>query len=271
VKDLGFKIKQWTKLRLGLEKPILTSSEVLPDPYDARDKIKVKHPKLKDTLPRKKSSLEFWAPKAPNQGKVGSCGPWSFRNMLYIISNRMAGTPIEIAPLDLYWYTRRLLGWLKEDSGVYLRHMFKVAKTFGVVPWEVFPERDDWRKEPPEYEDRFKIHSYESIPLGDLEMMKYVLDVEKLPINVGIRIPYSANYSLAYKRYGQIEDPGNRPPHKKDYGHAVLLVGYDEDWFYALNSWGPNSGSNGYLLLSHEFVKNTDYTFSAWTLSKDHS
>jgi len=38
-------------------------------------------------------------------------------------------------------------------------------------------------------------------------------------------------------------------------GHALLLVGYDADGFWALNSWGPSWGHDGFAYLSNEFVK----------------
>jgi hypothetical protein len=38
-------------------------------------------------------------------------------------------------------------------------------------------------------------------------------------------------------------------------GHAMLLVGYDAGGFWALNSWGPDWGHDGFAYLSNEFVK----------------
>jgi hypothetical protein len=38
-------------------------------------------------------------------------------------------------------------------------------------------------------------------------------------------------------------------------GHAMLLVGYDADGFWALNSWGPDWGHDGFAYLSNEFVR----------------
>jgi hypothetical protein len=38
-------------------------------------------------------------------------------------------------------------------------------------------------------------------------------------------------------------------------GHALLLVGYDKDGFWALNSWGPTWGHDGFAYLSNEFVR----------------
>lgn len=38
-------------------------------------------------------------------------------------------------------------------------------------------------------------------------------------------------------------------------GHALLLVGYDAGGFWALNSWGPTSGQDGFVYLSNAFVQ----------------
>jgi len=38
-------------------------------------------------------------------------------------------------------------------------------------------------------------------------------------------------------------------------GHAMLLVGYDAGGFWALNSWGPDWGHDGFAYLSNEFVQ----------------
>ncbi|AZF90309.1 MAG: peptidase [Phage 5P_3] len=49
------------------------------------------------------------------------------------------------------------------------------------------------------------------------------------------------------------------PPHangERFYGgHAMLLVGYDAGGFWALNSWGPTWGHDGFAYLSNEFVQ----------------
>lgn len=263
----SYGIKRWTKLKLQLEKPVLTKAQILPDPYDPKDYIKsVSKVEIPDEF-----TLENYAPRAPDQGRVGSCGPWSFRNFLYTISNRI-GHILDLAPLDLYYRTRKLMGRENEDSGVHLRLMFSVAKKFGVIPWEFYPEKNNWKRVPPDFpsEQRFRIHSYERVPNGDLDTIKKVLSYEKLPIVIGVFIPYEVNYSFKFSHFGEIKNPKREKPNHKDYGHAITLVGYDEDWFYALNSWGPNHGRHGYLKLHKDFLKNKNFVIDQWTLSKDH-
>lgn len=73
------------------------------------------------------------------------------------------------------------------------------------------------------------------------------------PICIAMLVPEDNtfdNYSSGIYNYngGDIPWEGN--------GHAVLLVGYDDNgqYFKAKNSWGPNWGENGYFRISYDDV-----------------
>ena len=57
-----------------------------------------------------------------------------------------------------------------------------------------------------------------------------------------------------------------RPPqqHEKQWGHAVVAIGWTKDYIIAQNSWGPNWGDNGLFYFNENYLP-----FSAWAILID--
>ena len=58
-------------------------------------------------------------------------------------------------------------------------------------------------------------------------------------------------------------------------GHAVCLVGYDDNfkntrngYFIAKNSWGPTWGDKGYFYMPYAVIQNTRMSSDFWAITK---
>jgi len=80
---------------------------------------------------------------------------------------------------------------------------------------------------------------------------------EYAPVVVGLWV---------YRNWTEVKDDGHIPEggEQKTGGHAMVIVGYQEDEFILRNSWGINWGENGYGYFSKEYLEqNCD---SAWLI-----
>ena len=115
---------------------------------------------------------------------------------------------------------------------------------------------------------KFKIGTYASVPLYDLDAMKRALTVS--PVVVGL----DAYDSFQYPEAGFLYPPSGRLLG----GHCVLVVGYDDDlthryyegkaktgFFKIANSWGPYWGKGGFAHMSYEDFCQTNQIFELWS------
>ena len=59
------------------------------------------------------------------------------------------------------------------------------------------------------------------------------------------------------------------PTETKLWGHAVLVVGYDDtaNRFIVRNSWGEQWGMDGYFTMPYEYLTNEKLSTNFWTLT----
>jgi C1A family cysteine protease len=100
----------------------------------------------------------------------------------------------------------------------------------------------------------------------DLAHLKGCL-AEGYPITVGMSV-FESFKSPRVKKTGRVPMP--RRGEKLLGGHAVLIVGYDEESerFLVRNSWGPDWGLDGYFTLPYAYAFHEGYSWDYWTLRR---
>jgi hypothetical protein len=64
-----------------------------------------------------------------------------------------------------------------------------------------------------------------------------------------------------------LNKPPNESTEKGDGGHAVVLVGYNKDYLYFMNSWGPTWADGGLFRIANTDVLKLNYYDVFWYLS----
>jgi hypothetical protein len=146
------------------------------------------------------------------------------------------------------------------DTGAFNKDAVKILKTKGAILEDVWPYNPENFKTVPidqiNRADKYKItHRYQ---LTTVEEIKSAIQ-QYGPVVIGI--PTYNSISKASKT-GMVPDPVLND--KTLGGHAVCIVGYDDDkkLFKFRNSWGNKWGARGYGYLSYDYVKN--YSRDNW-------
>lgn len=209
-----------------------------------------------------------------NQLSIGSCTANAGIGLLEYFEIRAHNRHLDGSRLFLYKATRNLLGW-QEDTGAFLRTTMGAMRLFGVPPEEYWPYTDedpDWNAEPPAF-----LYSFAQ----NFQAMRYFrLDppgTTREALLARIKRYIDANYPsmfgfTVYRSISQARDTGTIPfPSGRDSragGHAVCVVGYDDDKVIVnrsdgrerqgaliiRNSWGEGWGESGYGYLPYEYV-----------------
>jgi C1A family cysteine protease len=241
----------------------------------------------KATLPAS-VDLRAWCSPVEDQGNLGSCTANAGVGLVEYFERRAFGNHIDASRLFLYKVTRNLLHW-KGDTGAFLRSTMEAMVLFGVPPEEYCPYKiADFEVEPSAFlyafADNYKtIQYYRMDPPGTpkatlLQTIKLYLSAG-LPSMFGFTVYNSINQAATT---GKIPYPV--PTDKVAGGHAIMVVGYDDNItikntnpggvqtkgaLLIRNSWGPQwGGMGGYLWLPYDYVLNSLAT-DWWSLLKN--
>lgn len=237
------------------------------DSPDLRDHIfyAAKH-KFVEHLPTK-VDLRAGCSPVVDQGQLGSCTANAIASGLREYLELKAGQPLTtLSRLFLYYEERSLEGTIGEDSGAEIRDGMKVLNQIGVCPESDWPYDINTFTNPPTNQEvtdaaAYKINEYHRIT--SLNLLKAAL-AQGLPVVIGIDV-YESFESDQVAKTGIIPMP-NTDTEKYLGGHAVLVVGYDDnrDIFFVRNSWGTLWGDQGYFYLPYNYY-NKGYVSDCWT------
>lgn len=240
-----------------------------------------------------KVDLRDKCPPIFDQGNLGSCtanaGVAAYM-MLKEISD-------EMSRLFLYYEERRLEGTTDTDAGANMRSIGKALNKVGVCMEPLWPYVEaNYDDDPPEPADTDaagrKVTAYRK--LSNLESIKQYIASNGQPVMIGIEV-YDSFEDNSAENTGIIPMPD---PDKESLlgGHAVLIVGYDDNfgkthkaggilsdlisgivdkltgsagdedngYFIVRNSWGTDWGDDGYFYLPYAFVRK--YAFDFWVI-----
>lgn len=237
-----------------------------PDPIDPRDFIFEAQLADPEFL-AKKVDLRPKCSPVVDQGQLGSCTANAIASGLreyYLITN---GEPLtRLSRLYLYWHERQIEGTIYQDSGAYIRDGMKVLASIGVCPEADYPYDINNFTNTPDgnaegHAGQFRIKEYHRIKaLNDL---KAALS-QGQPVVIGIPV-YESFESQSVAETGIIPMP--KPTEQLLGGHAILIVGYDDDKGYAIvrNSWGEGWGDKGYCYIPYTFFTKYASDIDMWT------
>lgn len=230
-------------------KPTSSRRRTFPDRVDLRDRF-----------------FKPW-----NQGTLGSCTAHAVgAACLYldIYDNDMR--IVSPSRLFLYYNARLIEGTTASDEGAEIRNAIKSASKFGYIDEASWPYRlRSFTKKPPQSlytaATKERVRKYERVA-REISDFKAALTAS-LPVVVGISV-YDSMSAAKVTKTGQIPLP--RKKDKLEGGHAVLLVGYDDEkrHFIVRNSWGTGWGDKGHGYLPYEYILNPDLSDDFWIIKR---
>jgi len=223
-------------------------------PYDPRD-FKYAAP---SSAPAKTAlSLRTQMPAVRDQGPIGSCTSNAGVVATEFCITKQTGKKVPLlSRLDLYATTRELEGTpLSEDSGAYVRDVFKAANKYGICDeklWPYVPAK--FNRHPPRL---ITIQSLNKRPSSyravvGLAQIKACV-AEGFPVIFGFDC-FTSLMSTAVTKTGVIPFPkANEAPIG---GHCVTCIGYSDSKkaLEIQNSWGTGWGEKGFGWLPYDYV-----------------
>lgn len=208
-------------------------------------------------------SLKEYDSNIENQGNIGSCVANAITSGYEVLVKILYPQNfVELSRLFVYYHSRLFSDNLEQDMGSYIRDGLKSINNYGVCSEELWPYlTSNFSKQPiPQcYLDatKRKITSYNILYTND--EIKEVL-ASKQPVVLGCEI------FTDFKNVSK-ENPYLPMPEMFTYslgGHAVLLMGYDDntEYFLAKNSYGKNWGDDGYVYIPYDYV--SIHGFERW-------
>lgn len=240
----------------------------IPDLPDHRDHIYAAPPAVLTALPPK-ADLRPECPAVYDQGDLGSCtanaiaGAIQFDQLKQKLPN-----PFLPSRLFVYYNERVIEGTVTQDSGAMLRDGIKAIASDGVCP------ETEWRYAI----DKFAVKPSEDCYKTALEhkALRYSRVVQTLsqmkgclaagyPFTIGFTV-YDSFESDAVAKTGEVPMPS--PKETAQGGHAVLVVGYDDEAqrFTVRNSWGPDWGIKGYFTIPYAYLTDSNLADDLWTI-----
>ncbi|MGB0892635.1 MAG: C1 family peptidase [Flavobacteriaceae bacterium] len=215
-------------------------------------------------------SIKAYAPTPGNQGRQPSCVGWASgygaRTIANAVRNGWRNNTSKInqntfSPSFVY----NLIKFKGDNNckrGSYIADAMRLMNKFGILALKDFSySQTDCVKNPSSYglqkAKNNTILTYERLakwdnPYNLVGKVKKAI-ANKNPVVIGMQVS-----STFYKAKGAWSGVHNTKPG----GHAMVVVGYDDDKyggaFELLNSWGTNWGNSGYIWVRYaDFKKNT--------------
>jgi len=205
-------------------------------------------------------------PPVYNQLSLGSCTAFATAALLQSLLKKEKGKMINPGELFLYYFTRKLEGTLKWDSGASIRNSMKAANKFGISPEKYWPYKINKFKQAPSPQSRFFGKHYR---LNQYMRVQQTIPELKQSIAQGFPVVFGF---MVYDSFRQAAKKGIMPiPHpQNEYlwgGHAVTICGFSDDKrvFKCRNSWGRNWGDDGYFYMPYDFIVDRDFADDFWT------
>lgn len=183
--------------------------------YDSRDIILDETFEKTANIPSKYDFTEFQKIKAMDQGKEYKCVPYSL-SLIINSRKKLDGISYELNIDEIYDNRTN------EGDGMMIRDALKYMKSVG------FCSKDS--------SDREKILSYGRLNSKNAIKSSVYMNgpcIMALPVYDSARIDFWNGYEF-------------------EGGHAIACVGYNEDGFILMNSWGKGFGYSGRCILPYD-------------------
>lgn len=216
-----------------------------------------KAPELKAAGIPRKMDLSAFLPPVGNQGRQGSCVAWSsgygMRSYYVAKMDRLNVSLPQNVPSPAYIYNHaRGLFSNCTTLGMQVFYALDILKA-GVVSLAEMPYNDAICSPQPDVEmqkkaTKFRIQAWQFIHPSRLDQIKAQLS-DGQPVVFGTKLAQSF---LRFRGPGVYSRSQQEP--LLDGGHAMVLIGYDDDRkaFRLQNSWGTGWGDQGRAWLSYD-------------------
>lgn len=241
------------------ERPKFTG--LIVDSITYRKSVKSKLAPGRNNFPKKFSLLKY-APPVQNQGNMGTCVGWAIgycAASTSLLLERGSYTPY--SPYCVYNRIKSE-GDPKCQKGSSMFNAMNTLKSQGLRSWK---EYDNKCMDPKDYSyEQFRRKlDYQALNISVNDFKDALTKYSPIPFSIAIY----ENDSLLGDSFEPDED-GFWAPYLSTYnkyssGHAMCIIGYDDDQFggafLVQNSWGPNWGKDGYFWMPYSQVTKFDY------------
>ncbi|MCO4291521.1 DUF4384 domain-containing protein [Solitalea sp. MAHUQ-68] len=219
------------------------------------------------------ASLKSYAPNPGNQGNYGTCAAWASAYCAKTIVEAIKNNWTQKEEITRHAFSPAFLfRLLKPDDnlckgGAYLNTALLLLKEKGALPYNEISASCIPSVTESQLTTAFQSRINDYLTLFDvnatdqqkIQGVKKSIS-EKKPVIIGMLCPTSFNYC------GEVWNPREEADWTKYGGHAMCIVGYDDEKFGGAvevqNSWGKTWANEGYVWIRYQdFAKYTKYAF----------
>jgi hypothetical protein len=230
-----------------------------PDTIDNRDLLLAEH--LDEQAEVAPSVMLIDRDTPIERQRFGSCTANAITGVAQFLNKEEYGRDIDLAQRYVYHKTK-VISHLWNTEGDFIRNALKALVDYGA------PLEEDWAEGTMKWEEyvqevppasvekkalQYRARSYYRVD-RTVDAIKRAIDQTRHPLATGM---------MWNKAFNKPEKDGRLPLPKTGEnvgGHAVSIIGYDEDAIWFRNSWGKDWGHNGYFYI---LVKDWD-KYALW-------
>jgi C1A family cysteine protease len=220
-----------------------------------------------DLPPVKDLRTPINTPPIVDQSQIGSCGANSSASVFLYeeISQGELNVTLK-SRLFIYYFTRKLMGTVRQDSGVDNRTLMKCLNKYGACDESLWPYIiSKYRTRPVKQAIaaalNHTVKEYLSINQTLTDLKASI--AQGHPFVLGFNVPESFE-SAEMAKTGILKMPSSRE--KIVGGHDVYAIAYSDETetFTIGNSWGDAWGQKGYFEMPYEFICDPNWATDFW-------
>jgi C1A family cysteine protease len=230
----------------------------LPDVADSRDAALSVSALGLGVEPLAAVDYRHKVPKILNQSRLPSCVAQAVPQAILLRERILNIYDTELTSrFFCWWYSRRLHDAHKQVSGTHIRYAFKALKALGRPPESAWPQRIDdayaVKKPPPNitvaaYPKRAA--SYHRVS-GTGQFLKTEI---RRALSAGMPVVFGTTVAQSFLDRNGPQTHVGIPQDDYAGGHAMCIVGYDDDGAWVCNSWGSDWRAGGFVHLLWEYI-----------------
>lgn len=235
---------------------------------DTRDLKSLRYKEWKDYLLPPEYQMPIKIP-VYDQGQLGSCTANSASVcFLHEVAQKHPESKFNPSRLFLYYNSRAMRGWEKEDSGAIIRDVFKSMNVDGICSEFWCKYRINRFDKKPSIFAYSNAKKHMAIVYASVEK-----NIERLKQTVfsGACVSFGFNVYMNFQEGNWDSSDGIMPfPSGTNIGgHAVTIVGWSDlrKCFLIQNSWGTNWGQGGYFWMPYAFMVSNE-TSDFWCIEQ---